>query len=179
MNAQESNLPYAKIDAEPETYKAGTVVSRMIDGLGFRYYWATDGLTEKDLAYEPGNDGRTIRETMGHLLGLSRLILNSARKLPNDRTQPQVLDLPYNEQRAETLNNFKEASEIFKYADDLSEFSIVFSNANGSRAFPFWNNINGPIADAIWHSGQVVTLRRIAGNPINPKVNVFLGKLND
>ena len=42
--------------------------------------------------------------------------------------------------------------------------------------FPFWNMINGPISDAIWHSGQVVANRRASGNPINPKVNVFIGK---
>jgi hypothetical protein len=27
----------------------------------------------------------------------------------------------------------------------------------------------------IHHSGQLVLLRRMSGNPINPKVNVFLG----
>lgn len=172
-------LPYSQIPEAPETYNAGTVISRMIDGLGFRYYWATEGLTEKDLNYEPGNEGRTANQTMEHLLGLSRVILNSARKLPNDRTQPQKLDLSYEEKRSETLNNLKEASLIFKSVEDLSGFSIVFTSANGSRDFPFWNNINGPIEDAIWHAGQIVVLRRSAGNPINPKVNVFLGKLND
>jgi hypothetical protein len=39
--------------------------------------------------------------------------------------------------------------------------------------------INGPIADALWHAGQVVTLRRVSGNPINPKVSVFNGRLRD
>ena len=44
---------------------------------------------------------------------------------------------------------------------------------------PFWNIINGPISDALWHCGQVVMLRRASGNPFNSKVNVFSGKLRE
>ncbi len=177
MYAQtETKLPYDQIPEAPETYTSGTVISRMIDGLGFRYYWATEGLTEKELNYQPGNQGRTAEQTMEHLLGLSRVILNSAKKLPNDRTKPQKLDLSYAEKREETLNNFKEASEIFKKSTDLSEFSIIFKSKSGSNEFPFWNQINGPIEDAVWHAGQIVVLRRSAGNPISKGVNVFLGK---
>jgi hypothetical protein len=39
---------------------------------------------------------------------------------------------------------------------------------------PFWHVINGPIADALTHVGQVNSFRRLAGNP-TPKANVFLG----
>ena len=41
MNAQE--LPYYEIPKETNKYTAGSVASRMVDGLGFRYYWATEG----------------------------------------------------------------------------------------------------------------------------------------
>lgn len=180
LTAQETmeELPYATIPEAPETYTAGTVVSRMIDGLGFRYHWATEGLTENDFNYKPSDEGRSIAETLVHLYGLSNTIVNSAKKVPNDRTvkreTPAIEDL-----RKLTLENFKTASAIFKEATDLSEYSIVFKNTGGSAEFPFWNHINGPIEDAVWHAGQVVVLRRSAGNPINPKVNVFLGKLND
>jgi len=180
LTAQETmeELPYATIPEAPETYTAGTVVSRMIDGLGFRYHWATEGLTESDFNYKPSDEGRSIAETLVHLYGLSNTIVNSAKKVPNDRTvrkeTPAIEDL-----RKLTLENLKTASIILKEATDLSEYTIVFKNTNGSAEFPFWNHINGPIEDAVWHAGQVVVLRRSAGNPINPKVNVFLGKLND
>lgn len=180
LNAQKAmeEIPYATIPEAPETYTAGTVVSRMIDGLGFRYYWATEGLIESDLNFKPGNEGRTIAETLVHLYGLSSTIVNSAKKIPNDRTvkreTPAIEDL-----RKLTLGNLKTASAIFREATDLSEYSIVFKNTSGITELPFWNHINGPIEDAVWHAGQVVVLRRSAGNPINPKVNVFLGKLND
>jgi hypothetical protein len=39
---------------------------------------------------------------------------------------------------------------------------------------PFWHIINGPIADALTHVGQINSFRRLAGNP-TPKVNVFIG----
>ena len=35
---------------------------RMIDGLGFRYYWSTDGLRAKDLAYQPKGEGQNINK---------------------------------------------------------------------------------------------------------------------
>ena len=44
-----SKLPYYEIPDYPETYTAGSVAARMLDGLGFRYYWATEGLNEDDL----------------------------------------------------------------------------------------------------------------------------------
>lgn len=178
QDAMKDTLPYAEIPEAPENYTAGAVVSRMIDGLGFRYYWATEGLTEKDLAYTPGNDGRTIEQTLKHIYGLSAVIANAAKKQPTDRTI-ETPEMNYEEIRKATLENFKIASELLLVAEDLGEHAIVFKRANGESEFPFWNNINGPIEDAVWHAGQVVVLRRSAGNPINSKVNVFLGKLND
>ena len=79
MNAQEDReLPFAKIPDAPETFNAGGVVSRMVDGLGFRYYWATEGLRPEDLEYRPSEEARTAEETLDHVLGLSEIILNSA-----------------------------------------------------------------------------------------------------
>lgn len=171
-------LPYSEIPEAPATYTAGSVVARMIDGLGFRYYWATEGLTENDLDYAPGNEGRSIRQTMIHLHGLSAMIVNSGRKRPTDRTE-ELPELTPEEIRKATLTNLREASTHFLKAEDLNEHPIIFKRGDRESEFPLWNGINGPIADAIWHAGQIVVLRRSAGNPINSKVNVFLGKLND
>ncbi|MCW5517283.1 DinB family protein [Muriicola sp. Z0-33] len=178
MSAQENekgNLPYHKIPDIPESYTAGTVVSRMIDGLGFRYYWATEGLTDENLLYKPSESNRTISETVDHLYQLSLTIYNSAVKEVNDRTQPRDTNLTFKQKRIKTLQNLRKASTIFSTAKDLAEHQIVFKSQRGTAEFPFWNQINGPIEDAIWHSGQIVALRRAAGNPIDPGVNVFLG----
>ncbi|MEP3211126.1 MAG: DinB family protein [Maribacter sp.] len=178
QNAMNDSLPYATIPEAHETFTPGTVIARVIDGLGFRYYWASEGLTEDNLHYAPGNEGRDIKQTLEHIYGLSAVILNAAKKQPNDRTtSPKKLE-PI-AQRKKTLENLKEASELFSNSTDLNEHKIIFETKNGTANYPFWNGINGPIEDALWHAGQIVVMRRSAGNPINPKVNVFLGKLND
>lgn len=178
MSAQDNdeiNLPYHKIPDAPEKYTAGTVVSRMIDGLGFRYYWATNGLTEEDLSFKPSESNRTILETVDHLYQLSSTIYNSAKKEVNDRTIARELNLTFRQKRTQTLQNLRNASAIFSLTKDLSEHQVIFKNKKGTVEFPFWNQINGPIADALWHSGQIVAMRRAAGNPIDGRVNVFLG----
>jgi uncharacterized damage-inducible protein DinB len=178
MNAQEKyphDLPYYQIPDYPDSYTAGTVVARMIDGLGFRYYWATEGLRPEDLAYKPSESSRTIDETLDHLYSLSRVVYNSAIKEINDRTEGVEEVLSYEEKRKRTLLNFKKASEIFIDAKDLNEHPVIFKTKTGTYKNPFWNQINGPIEDAVWHCGQIVVLRRAAGNPIDSKVSLFTG----
>ena len=59
IKSQNQDLPYYEIPAYPEVYSQGTVTARMIDGLGFRYYWATEGLREVDLKFKPNDEART------------------------------------------------------------------------------------------------------------------------
>ncbi len=169
---------YSQIPAAPAEYTSGAIVSRMIDGLGFRYFWATEGLTATDLSYKTSPDARTLEQTLDHIYGLSITIVNSAKKEPTDYTVAQPR-MDVSEKRLATLENFRLASSLFLVSEDISKHTIIFIRENGSSEFPFWNQINGPIEDAVWHAGQVVVLRRASGNPINPKVNVFLGKLNE
>jgi hypothetical protein len=161
-------LPYYEIPEHADSYTAGSAASRMLDGLGFRYYWATEGLRVEDLAYKPSESGRTSAETIDHLYGLSNFILNSiSTEKSNDKDEV----LTFIEKRKQTLLNIKKASEVLRTVDDVSQFD--------NDRFPFWNIINGPISDALWHCGQVVMLRRASGNPFNSKVNVFSGKLRE
>ena len=180
MNAQthdDEKLPYYEIPDYPEEYNQGTVAARMVDGLGFRYYWVTEGLRDEDLKFKPSEDARTTRETIDHLYGLSKVIVNSTLKQPNTRTEEP--EMTFAEKRKKTLENIKTAADILRTSNDLSEYSIVFKRDNNSSEFPFWNQLNGPIADAIWHCGQVVSFRRSSGNPFNSKASVFRGKLRE
>ncbi len=170
----EDTLPYHQIPDYPETYTAGTVAARMVDGLGFRYYWATEGLRDEDLNFRPNEDARTTAETIDHVYGLTRVILNSTLKKPNVRSDEEP-EMTFAEKRKKTLENIKTAADILRETDDISQFNIVF----GEREYPFWNQLNGPIADALWHCGQVVLLRRSSGNPFNSKVSVLNGKLRE
>ena len=178
-NAQDNldnELPYYEIPDYPEEYTAGTVAARLVDGLGFRYYWATEGLREEDLAYRPNDSARTMAETIDHLYGLTKVIKNATLKQPTMRGTDKE-ELSFEEKRIKTLNNIKIAADILRTSTDLTEYNMIFKSEKGTVEYPFWNEINGPIADAIWHCGQVVLLRRSSGNPFNSKVSVLQGKV--
>lgn len=171
-----AELPYREIPASSENFTAGTVAARMIDGLGFRYYWATDGLRQEDLDYRPNDEGRATSETIDHIYSLSETILNATLNKANV-SGGENEDLTYDEKRERTLHNFKMAADILRLSDDISEFKTIFKSDKSESSFDYWNQINGPIEDAIWHCGQVVLLRRASGNPFNSKVNLFTGKV--
>lgn len=179
MNAQNNKekLPYYEIPDYPEMFNQGTVAARMVDGLGFRYYWATEGLREEDLIYKPNDEARTTEETIDHILGLSKVIVNSTMNKVNEKSD--YSGLTFAQKRKMTLDNLKTAADILRKSDDLSEYKIIFKGEKGTVNYPFWNQINGPISDAIWHCGQVVLLRRSSGNPFNSKASVFSGKLRE
>lgn len=170
------NKPYYyTIPDTPKTYTAATVAARMVDGLGFRYFWATEGLTEKDLSFSPGDSTRSTMATLEHIKGLTDILFNAANKKPSDFTA-QPIKLSFAELREKTLNNIKVASELLKQPGvNLEEMDMIFQRANGKTEFPFWNLVNGPISDALWHIGQVVTFRRSSGNPLPKGVNVLAG----
>lgn len=172
-----SALPYISIEHTPEDYSGNSVLMRMIDGLGYRYYWGTEGLRSEDLAYDPGNDGATCEALIKHLHGLSEVIYNTVAQIPTERGG-DATKLTFAEYRTKTLNNLKAASELLRTKKDLNleDCQIQFKRGEKVSSAPFWNLMNGPLADAIYHTGQVVSYRRTTGNPINPLVSVFSGK---
>ncbi len=152
----------------------------MIDGLGFRFYWATEGLRPEDLAFRPTPEARSSEETIDHIMGLSTVALNALKNQPNVRSGEETSPLTFEVKRKKTLEMLQEASNLLKQADTkLDNQSMVFQNGANKTEFPFWNLINGPIADALWHVGQVVTFRRSSGNPFNGKANVLTGKVRE
>ena len=184
-NAQESNsmknsdLPYYEIPAYPEKFTNVNVAARLIDGLGFRYYWATEGLRQEDLDYKPSENARDTRSTIEHIYGLSRTVVNASKNQANEGSLN--MDISFAEMRKNTLLNFKTASDILKASKkkDLKKMKVIFKRGDRVNEYPYWNMINGPIADAIWHCGQVVSFRRASGNPFNSKASVFMGKLRE
>ena len=177
--AQDTVLPYYELPEAPGTYTAGAVAARMVDALGFRYYWATEGLRDEDLAWSPGDEARSSMSTIRHIHGLTVALVNTTRR------QPTVGGVPapdtFQALRKATLLNIQEAANQLRTATpaDLEVFDMVFKGSNSSSEYPFWNVINGPVADALWHVGQVVSFRRSSGNPLPSGVNVLEGKKTD
>jgi uncharacterized damage-inducible protein DinB len=175
-----TELPYYEIPDYPESYTPASLAARMIDGLGFRYYWVSDGLRPEDLAYKPSEEARTAEETIDHIYGLSRVIVHAVKQKANERTTEDPV-LSFEEKRIKTLRNLKDASDLLRESldADLADHPVIFKRGDQSNEYPFWNLVNGPIADAIWHCGQVVSFRRSSGNPFNSKVSLFSGKLRE
>ncbi|QDH78486.1 hypothetical protein FKX85_05340 [Echinicola soli] len=163
------DLPFADISTYPQEMTSATVAARMVESLGFRYRYATQGLEDENMDFRASEDARTIGETMLHIYGLSMVIHNS------------VMEKPY--AKKERLSPMK-AREISLYLLKTVYDQLLSMDDDELKAitvrgdYPFWILINGPLADALWHSGQVATLRRAAGNPMPKGVNVFLGTYN-
>jgi hypothetical protein len=107
----DNTLPYSDIPTSAEKYTASTVSSHLIDGLGFRFYWATAGLRNEDLAYRASKETRSILETIAHIYEMSLFIRNAVGETINPFNQSA--SLPFNEIRKKTLENFKKAQATF------------------------------------------------------------------
>lgn len=164
---REDNLPFGDLTDHPENYSPGSVAARMVESLGFRYRYATQDLREADFGFKVEAHARNIGETMEHIYGLSIVI--HAAVIDDHYTKKKELS-PV-EARMETLSLLKEV-----YDRLLGMDTSALEKINIRGAHPFWVLINGPLVDAIWHSGQIATLRRANGNPMPKGVNVFLGK---
>ena len=86
-------------------------------------------------------------------------------------------EMSFDELRKRTLENIALASKLLKEGKegDMEAYKIIFQRGDNTTEYPFWNMINGPIADAIYHTGQVVAFRRASGNPIQKGVRMLTG----
>ncbi len=181
--AQENNtneIPFKTIPEAASSYKAGNLIVRMIEGAGYRYYWATEMLTENDLAFKPSDSGKSTWETLEHLYGLSKMIVNTASNKATIRTEANT-PKEWLKLRSETLFHLEVAANIFKEKspEELNAFNVIFERGGEQSIFPLWNLINGPISDFIYHTGQIVSFRRTNKNPIPRGVNVFMGRTKE
>ena len=176
IDEQEFSPPFSDISEYPSEFSQANIVSRMIEGLGYRYYWASKSLSETDLEYKSSEDARSTLEIIKHIYSLTNMISSSFK---NQQYEFSNVNYSYKDLREKTLLNLKYIHEQLKLNPDFSKLKISFERGGNSMEFPFWNQINGPISDALWHCGQVVMNRRASGNPLQSGVNVFIGKTSD
>lgn len=177
QNKTMEETPYAAIESYPEEFTAATMVARTIDGLGYRYYWGTEGLTDEDLIFRPSEDASNVIETLDHLHSLTEAIFNCISGKPNIRPREEK-EYSYEELRHRSLVYLKSASDLLKANPDMdmSSRKIIFKRGDKESVFEFWHLLNGQLSDAIYHTGQIVSFRRTNENPVNPKMNVFMGR---
>lgn len=161
MNKDALNY-FSDIRVNPDQITVSAVLSRMVDGVGFRFFWATDKLLSETYHFKPAAERWTIADTVSHIWDLSDWICSS---LKLDR--PIKPESP-REQRNSILENLYKIKFFLADIDNqgLQEISI-----NGQ---PFWNLIFGPFEDMVSHVGAIDNLRRSAGDfPEDPRY--FLG----
>ncbi|MAD59519.1 MAG: hypothetical protein CMB81_04210 [Flammeovirgaceae bacterium] len=170
--SQEKNY-FFEIEDFQDNYSENAVVSRFLHSVGFRYYWATEGLNENDLKYKPSDTGISTRATLEHIYTLAIIINSGIKDIKVERSESYP-ELSYKELRENTLKLTKESIDlILKYSeDDFNSSKVRF----GDQGYDFYNLFHGPISDSLYHIGQVVSYRRSSGNPIPRGVNHFLGK---
>ena len=108
MNAQQE-LPYAEIGPYQDEFTAHTVLTRMVEGLGYRFYWATESLTENDLSYKPSESGRSSMHTIEHIYGLTEMVIHAFEGKQYDFSQDPMT---FEELRRGTLMNLKNARNV-------------------------------------------------------------------
>jgi hypothetical protein len=162
--------PYRFLPPAPGSISCGAIISRLLDGIGFRYHWATEGLADADMQFSPAPGSMNLGELLRHIHALLHWVGLAAGMAPEEGPMPFADGIVV---RARTLALARELSGRFGRMTDgaLAEFAL--RTDRGDR-FPFWNILNGPLADSLTHIGQVVSWRRILGKPV-PQADVFRG----
>ena len=171
MNVGE--LPFHHIESYPAMATASGVLCRLLDGLGFRYYWATEGLRSADLLFRPTSESMSLGELLRHVYGLVFWVGEHFQASGESEAADRLAeDLSL---RPRTLRLLAKLRERVARSSDEQIGRIGVASRGKDLGLPFWHLVNGPLADALTHVGQINTWRRINGNP-SPRANVFLGR---
>ncbi len=159
-----------EIPPSPSTLDGVAVFTRFLDGLAFRYYWATERLRAEDCEFRPGPSSMSTKELLQHVLNLALMIdqclANAAARETFESDDPATL-------RLKTLEILKRSQERLAGLDDRTFAAHRVVRRDGS-IWPVWNVMNGPLADALTHVGQINAWRRLNGDPVAPAA-VFTG----
>lgn len=161
--------PYQNLPEPPVDSSEGKILARMVDSIGFRYQLATNSLTQKEIDFCPVEGSMNMMELIHHIYGLMTWT-SSAFKLPYE---PEKMTT-FVEYRQETLSLCQGFSEYLAALpnESIREVSVYLKRMD--KHFSFWFLINGPLADALTHIGQINTWRRISGNPVE-RISPFSG----
>lgn len=160
---------YAALPAAPADTTPCSVLNRVLDSLAFRFYWATDGLTDDDLAFSPAEGAMTLGRQMAHI---RRLIQWTNIAMRNQNERVKEVEEDYAAMREGT---FQAIDALKDTIDSLGTDGLCKVESFG---FPFWNLLNGPITDCLTHTGQINAYRRMLGKP-SKQINYFTGQVTE
>ena len=161
-------LPFEDISKTPTELTATNTILRMVEGLAFRYRWATENLSEENIKFRPHPTSMSIEEVNSHIFDL---VDSTFRVFGGEKQNKETLN-SFHEIRKANLYLLKKLVNLLR---EMNDSELAEMEKNTSRKLPFWYWINGPLADALTHVGQITSWRRISGNPQLKGVNVFIG----
>ena len=162
---------YKQLPSPPEQLSAGTILKRLLDGSGFRYSIAVDTLDKTLHDFRPVDSSMSIYEVNQHIFHLFRLTAKSLSLNP-----PIVHGDSFEIYRDNVFILITAISECLGEIsdDDLARVNVHLKRLD--KDFSFWYLINGFLADALTHIGQIISWRRIAGSPVK-RISPFTGDL--
>lgn len=155
-----TQLPYNKNLKYPNKITAGIVMAKMVDELGYKYYWATDSLFNDESKYT-FNSNNLARILLKGVYQMSENIINYTLE-NNIKPEPKLEEMSYEDFRKITLLNLKEAS------------SILIKNAETTLLLN-WAPFMNYIAYSNAYCDQIILFRENNGNPFKPK-NDLIGQ---
>jgi len=154
---------FRELTGYPETVSGGAIISRLLDGIGFRFYWATDSLRPEDFTFRLLPEVMSVNELIEHIWQTLDWISRSARGVKFE-IPPEV-----DGYRNSVLAKIQDLRDYFENLPDGELKDIIIGRQS------FWHMINGPLADMLTHIGQINSFRRVSGNPASQS-NPFRGK---
>lgn len=155
--AQKKNekLPYRKITKYSGEINYGFVMARIIDDLGFNYYWASEGLGKENIVNEYGSTN-VLYSLLENVAQISSVIVSLTLNQP--LSDSIYIEKNLNELRRETLFNLKKTSEELYQTKD-------------STNLPLWGVLSIPISDISWYNEQIISYRRKKGFPSDKRID--------
>lgn len=153
----------------PADLTSAKIIMRMTDALAFRYRWATHNIPQSIADFAPSPACMTLNQLLQHIYKLSNWTRGFFTANPDannnfDQNQASLAELV-----TQTLNALASLHNHLEKTTDTQLAKITDSDNT-----PLLYMINGPIADALTHTGQIITWRKLANSP-PPSPNYFRG----
>ena len=162
---------YQNLPAPPNDCTAANVLARLVDSLGYRFYLATNGLSEKEADFRPVEGSMNIRELLDHMHKVLFFAYQAFYSDASFRKGMHSLE-EYREGILELAHDF--SGRLKEITEEELAASQVYLKRTDTH-YSFWYLINGPIGDVLTHIGQINSWRRMAGNPVE-RTSPFTGE---
>lgn len=158
------------IPHDPSVFNGSSVLQRMVEAILIRYTIAIKDMTDEAKNFRATPESMSMLELQKHIL---LLILWVSKSLDMDIEIKEKAETfsQFETQIKETTGNLSKHISLLT-DEELSTKTIYLKRSD--TYYSIWYMIHGPLADAIHHIGQIVTWRRISGNPIN-QISPFTG----